>query len=89
MHIGHVYWPPLVNHPVKALIVDISKLHAQVRGCGEYVVAASVEFYQSMCGTMLPTPGRLHYTFNLRDLSKLVQVWSRTLHIGQSARASP
>ena len=37
------------------------------------VVASSIELYQRMCSEMLPTPTRSHYTFNLRDLSKVIQ----------------
>jgi AAA+ lid domain len=38
------------------------------------LVAASVEVYlQSSC-TLLPTPAKSHYTFNLRDMSRVFQV---------------
>ena len=35
------------------------------------VVLATVEVYRAICEQMLPTPARLHYTFNLRDPSKV------------------
>ena len=37
------------------------------------VVLATVEVYRAICEHMLPTPARLHYTFNLRDPSKIIQ----------------
>ena len=40
--------------------------------CGP-IVDASVEIYQRVEDEMLPTPAKSHYTFNLRDLSKVFQ----------------
>lgn len=37
------------------------------------VVKASVELFQKIRKELLPTPTRSHYTFNLRDLSKVFQ----------------
>ena len=37
------------------------------------IVTASVELYQRVELEMLPTPSKSHYTFNLRDLSKVFQ----------------
>ncbi|KAF4658988.1 hypothetical protein FOL47_007767, partial [Perkinsus chesapeaki] len=37
------------------------------------VVAATIEVYNTMSAEMLPTPAKSHYTFNLRDLSKVFQ----------------
>ena len=36
-------------------------------------VDASIEIYEKISGEMLPTPAKSHYTFNLRDLSKVFQ----------------
>jgi dynein heavy chain len=36
-------------------------------------VAATVELYNNVCKTLLPTPIKPHYTFNLRDLGKVFQ----------------
>jgi dynein heavy chain, axonemal len=37
------------------------------------VVAATIELYNTVLAELLPTPSKSHYTFNLRDLSKVFQ----------------
>src|SRR5690606_19094885 len=37
------------------------------------IVKAAVELYVDTCETFRPTPSTAHYTFNLRDLSKVFQ----------------
>ncbi|CAB1335557.1 unnamed protein product [Coregonus sp. 'balchen'] len=51
-------------------IRDFSK---EVRKCREALVSASITVYNEMCQRMMPTPAKYHYTFNLRDLSKVIQ----------------
>lgn len=36
-------------------------------------MSATVRLYNLIRAELLPTPSRSHYTFNLRDLSKVVQ----------------
>lgn len=38
------------------------------------VVAATLDIYNTIADNLLPTPAKSHYTFNLRDLSKVFQV---------------
>lgn len=45
----------------------------EVRACCEAIVNSSIEIYRRMCTELLPTPAKSHYTYNLRDLSKVVQ----------------
>ncbi|KAG2439747.1 hypothetical protein HYH02_010624 [Chlamydomonas schloesseri] len=44
-----------------------------VQALTDPVVTATVQLYNSIRAELLPTPTRSHYTFNLRDLSKVVQ----------------
>lgn len=38
------------------------------------MVAATLDIYNTIADNLLPTPAKSHYTFNLRDLSKVFQV---------------
>ncbi|KAJ3023365.1 Dynein heavy chain 6, axonemal [Thoreauomyces humboldtii] len=46
---------------------------AEVKGVSDPIVNSSIEIYHRMCTELLPTPAKSHYTFNLRDLSRVVQ----------------
>ena len=39
----------------------------------DLIIKAAVDIYQQVIKDFLPTPTKCHYTFNLRDLSKVVQ----------------
>jgi hypothetical protein len=39
------------------------------------LVAATLAVYSRVAAQLLPTPTRSHYTFNMRDISRCVQVW--------------
>ena len=53
--------------------LDLFKFSEPVRAMTDALVAASKTLYVTVRARLLPTPGRDHYTFNLRDLSRLVQ----------------
>eukprot|EP00955_Chlamydomonas_euryale_P031479 330690-Chlamydomonas_euryale.AAC.4 len=44
-----------------------------VQGTAEGVVASTVQLYNRIREELLPTPAKSHYTFNLRDLARVVQ----------------
>jgi dynein heavy chain len=44
-----------------------------IKAVGSAVVAATVDVYNKISENLLPTPAKSHYTFNLRDISKVFQ----------------
>ncbi|XP_062301425.1 dynein axonemal heavy chain 2 [Scomber scombrus] len=52
------------------------KLHGfkeDVKPIGEIITQATLELYYSVTARFLPTPAKIHYLFNLRDISKVFQ----------------
>ena len=49
-----------------------------VRLKGPAVVKATIEVYNTIRAELLPTPAKSHYTYNMRDLSKVFQASKRT-----------
>ncbi|XP_030837708.1 dynein heavy chain 2, axonemal [Strongylocentrotus purpuratus] len=44
-----------------------------VKPIGDVITQATLEVYQSVVQRFLPTPAKIHYLFNLRDISKVFQ----------------
>ncbi|XP_076240945.1 dynein heavy chain 2, axonemal kl-2 [Calliopsis andreniformis] len=51
----------------------ITEFHAEVKGISNEVTQATIGLYHHVIETMLPTPAKMHYLFNLRDISKIFQ----------------
>ncbi|XP_068442262.1 dynein axonemal heavy chain 1 [Clinocottus analis] len=45
----------------------------EIQPLNEPLVAATIRVYSTITSQLLPTPAKSHYTFNLRDLSKVFQ----------------
>ncbi|KAM4540607.1 dynein axonemal heavy chain 2-like [Fundulus diaphanus] len=45
----------------------------EVKPVGEMVTQATLELYNAVSTAFLPTPAKIHYLFNLRDISKVFQ----------------
>jgi len=50
-----------------------AKFDASVKGLVKGACEATVELYNRISAELLPTPAKFHYTFNLRDVSKVFQ----------------
>ena len=48
-------------------------LSRRSRQGGKAMVKATIDTYNAVVGGLLPTPVKSHYTFNLRDVSKVMQ----------------
>ncbi|KAJ1494154.1 P-loop containing dynein motor region D4-domain-containing protein, partial [Baffinella frigidus] len=51
----------------------LSTFQPDIKLLGKATVDSSIEIYEKISAEMLPTPAKSHYTFNLRDLSKVFQ----------------
>ena len=50
-----------------------SGFNEQITHYADDIVSGTIEVYQKISEEMKPTPAKFHYTFNLRDVSKVVQ----------------
>ena len=50
-----------------------TKFEPEVKKMCSGTVAATIEMYSRISAELLPTPAKFHYTFNLRDISKVFQ----------------
>ncbi|EZA48745.1 Dynein heavy chain 2, axonemal [Ooceraea biroi] len=52
---------------------QLAEFHAEVKGIAHEITLASIDLYDNVIQKMLPTPTKMHYLFNLRDISKVFQ----------------
>lgn len=50
-----------------------SKFEQDIIKLKQPIVSATIELYTKISEELLPTPSKFHYTFNLRDISKVFQ----------------
>ena len=48
------------------------KMNDEVKGMNEKLVQATINIYKKIQEDLKPTPLKSHYTFNLRDVSKVI-----------------
>jgi len=78
-HFNMIWVPDLSSASMKTIFTAILKGNLDLKKGGgisifaEYIVKASVDIYKTAIKEFLPTPTKCHYTFNLRDLSKVIQ----------------
>lgn len=46
---------------------------SEVKALSTHIVEASIFVYNDISKELRPTPAKSHYTFNLRDISKIIQ----------------
>ena len=51
----------------------LADFNEDVKPDGEKLTQATIELYQNVSEKFLPTPTKIHYAFNLRDISKVFQ----------------
>lgn len=49
----------------------LQKFTEELQPLGETLTLATIELYEAVRGAFLPTPSKIHYLFNLRDISKV------------------
>lgn len=52
----------------------LERFSAECKALAEPIVTATVGMYNTILTDLRPTPAKSHYTYNLRDLSKVFQV---------------
>ena len=78
-HFNMLWVPDLSAQSMKQIFSQILKGYllqkddTSLTSSADMIIKAAVEIYQKVIDDFLPTPTKCHYTFNLRDLSKVVQ----------------
>ena len=49
----------------------LQNFEEEVKPIGDIMTQATIELYQAVVAKFLPTPTKIHYLFNLRDISRV------------------
>lgn len=66
----------------------VSEFDETVKLVGRNLVDITIDLYKNVVAKMLPTPKKIHYLFNLRDISKVFQGLLRSHKDYQNDKAS-
>jgi len=79
-HFNLFCFPEFDDNTLRRIFSTIVHWHFQgspfagdVRMTGESIIEATLDTYRSAMRELLPTPQKSHYTFNLRDYSRIIQ----------------
>lgn len=72
----HTVWILLYAFP------SLPQFSADVKNTSGAIVGATLETFRSATKSLLPTPTKSHYTFNLRDFSRVIQVSGESRSFG-------
>lgn len=76
-HFNFLSFTELENDSMRKIFTTIfnwwSRQNEFLLNQGDKLIMSSIEVYKTVCTSLLPTPSKSHYTFNLRDLSKVFQ----------------
>ena len=77
-HFNVVCMPPASDSALTVIFSSIlsgflGKFEPEIQKMVAGTVAATIEVYSKISQELLPTPAKFHYTFNLRDISKVFQ----------------
>ena len=77
-HFTSICLTPYDNQSLKLIFSTImsswvNRFSPSVRAASSRVVDSTVSMYNAITSQLLPTPAKSHYTFNLRDMSKVFQ----------------
>lgn len=80
-----IVFPEISDESMKRIFQAILSNHlSAVQDIIDSIISASLEVYNTVCKNLLPTPARVHYTFNLRDISQVIRSIT-SLHSSQAS----